>query len=113
MMLLKELAFTSIFIYLRIIMKTIIATIATIAALSSNFASAAQPLEAPEFRSAQSTLSRDTVRSAIMGAASVSEATIIPAGKSTLSRSEVAMQAKDFAKMGSKGWNELAASGLN
>jgi hypothetical protein len=94
-------------------MKTIIATIATIAALSSNFASAAQPLEAPEFRSAQSTVSRDTVRSAIMGAASVSEATIIPAGKSTLSRSEVAMQAKDFAKMGSKGWNELAASGLN
>jgi hypothetical protein len=94
-------------------MKTIIATIATIAAFSSNFASAAQPLEAPEFRSVSSTLSRDTVRSAIMGTASTSEATIIPTSKSTLSRAEVALQAKELAKMGGKVWNELAASGLN
>ncbi len=95
-------------------MKSTFATIATAIALSAGFASvSASANEAPEFRSAASTLTRMQVAGAIMGAGVVSEATVIPASQSTLTRAEVAKQAQEINKAGPRGFNELAASNLN
>jgi hypothetical protein len=95
-------------------MKSTFATIATALALTSAFASvSASANEAPEFRSAASTLTRMQVAGAIMGAGAASEATVIPVGKSTLTRAEVAKQAQEVNKAGPRGINELAASNLN
>jgi hypothetical protein len=95
-------------------MKSTFATIATAIALTASFATvSASANEAPEFRSAASTLTRMQVAGAIMGAGAVSEATVIPASKSTLTRTEVAKQAQEINKAGPRGINELAASNLN
>ena len=95
-------------------MKSTFKTIATAIALTAGFASvSAFANEAPEFRSATSTLTRMQVAGAVMGAGAASEATIIPAAKSTLTRAEVAKQAQEVNKAGPRGINELAASNLN
>jgi hypothetical protein len=91
--------------------KLVLASIATIVTLSANFASAASFSEAPEYRSGVSTLSRGQVTSAIMGAGAVSEATLISAAKSTLSREEVAKQAREHLNLNYR-FNELTASQL-
>jgi hypothetical protein len=92
--------------------KFVLASIAAIVTLSANFASAASFSEAPEYRSGISTLSRDQVVSAIMGAGMASEATVIAASKSTLSRDEVAKQARENLNLNYR-FNELTASQLN
>jgi hypothetical protein len=89
--------------------KFVLASIATIVTLSANFASAASFSEAPEFRSGMSTLTRTQVTSAIMGAGMASEATVISAAKSTLSREEVAKQAREHLNLNYR-FNELTAS---
>jgi hypothetical protein len=95
-------------------MKSTLATIASVLALTAGFASTtASANEAPEFRGAASTLTRMQVAGAIMGAGAASEATIIPAAKSTLTRAEVAKQAQEVNKAGPRAINELAASNLN
>jgi hypothetical protein len=95
-------------------MKSTFATIATVFALTAGFASvSASANEAPEFRSAASTLTRMQVAGAIMGTGATSEATVIPVAKSTLTRAEVAKQALEVNKAGPRGINELAASNLN
>lgn len=91
--------------------KFVLASIAAIVTLSANFASAASFSEAPEFRSGMSTLSRDQVVSAIMGAGMASEATVITSAKSTLSREEVAKQASEQLTLNYR-FNELTASQL-
>jgi hypothetical protein len=89
--------------------KFVLAAIAAIVTLSANIASAN---EAPEFRSGKSTLSRDQVVSAIMGAGMVSEATVITSAKSTLSREEVAKEASGHLNLNYR-FNELTASQSN
>jgi hypothetical protein len=92
--------------------KLVLATVATFITLSANFASAASFSEAPEFRTGMSTQSRDQVVSAIMGAGIVGEATVITPAKSTLSRAEVAKQAREQLNLNYRS-NELTASQLN
>jgi hypothetical protein len=95
-------------------MKSTFATIATVFALTAGFTSvSASANEAPEIRSAASTLTRMQVSGAVLGAGSVGEATIVPVAKSSLSRAEVAKQAQEVNKAGPRGINELAASNLN
>jgi hypothetical protein len=95
-------------------MKSTFATIATVIALTTSFTSiSASANEAPEFRSAASTLSRMEVAGAIMGAGASSEATVIPIYKSTLTRAAVAKEALEVNKAGPRAINELAASNLN
>jgi hypothetical protein len=91
--------------------KLVLASIATIATLSANFASAASFSEAPEFRSGMTALTRTQVTSAIMGAGMASEATVIPTAKSTLSREEVSKQAREQLNLNYR-FNELTASNL-
>jgi hypothetical protein len=92
--------------------KLVLASIAAIVTLSANFASAASFSEAPEFHSGMSTLSRAQVTSAIMGAGAASEATVFIVAKSTLSRDEVAKQARETLNLNYR-FNELTASQLN
>jgi hypothetical protein len=93
---------------------TAFTALATAIALAAGFTSlSASANEAPEFRSAPSTLTRMEVSSAIMGTGRTSEATIIPVSKSVLSRAEVAKQAFEVNKAGPRGTNELSASNLN
>ncbi len=92
--------------------KFVLASIAAIVTLSANVSSAASFSEAPEFRSGMSTLSRNQVASAIMGAGMASEATVFTAAKSTLSREEVAKQAREHLNLNYR-FNELTASQLN
>jgi hypothetical protein len=94
-------------------MKSIIAAIIAVTAFSANFATAASFSEAPEFRSDASKLTRTQVVSAIMGAASLGEATVITPTKSTLARAEVAKQAFDATNSLNYRFNELTASGTN
>lgn len=94
-------------------MKSIIATIIAAAAFSANVATAATFSEAPEFRSEASKLTRTQVVSAIMGAASIGEATVIKPAKSTLTRAEVAKQAFDATHSLNYRFHELTASGIN
>jgi hypothetical protein len=92
--------------------KLVLASIAAIVTLSANFASAASFSEAPEYRSGMSTLSRDQVVSAIMGASAIGEATHITSSKSTLSREQVAKEAREHLNLNYRD-NELTASHLN
>jgi hypothetical protein len=94
-------------------MKSLLLITAISTTLTAGFISAANANEAPEFRNAASTQTRAAVQASAIGAAMVTEASIVPVAKSVLTRSEVAAQALTLVKAGSKSWNELAASQLN